>query len=222
MLFRSENPILGPLTQVTWNDGTLHYLAGDSSTTGASSTVSVAPTLNTATQTTFRAVDVEPVITSTVTSISGSVAGVRGNITQNASGTLGAQSFLYGVQGKLTLKGTLVQGSGFAAGVFGQVDTSASGFVHTSGYLAPIMGDFGATSIMASDANANMITILNTTNCLIHSGLQFSGNASYAFDFSDLAYGGKHFITTGASGGSNSKCLIVLIDGTPMKIQLYA
>jgi hypothetical protein len=222
MLFRSENPILGPDTQVIWNDGTLHYLAGDSSTTGASSTVSVAPTLDTATQTTFRAVDVEPVITSTVTSISGSVAGVRGNITQNASGTLGAQSFLYGVQGKLTLKGTLVQGSGFAAGVFGQVDTSASGFVHTSGYLAPIMGDFGATSIMASDANANMITILNTTNCLIHSGLQFSGNASYAFDFSDLAYGGKHFITTGASGGSNSKCLIVLIDGTPMKIQLYA
>ena len=222
MLFRSENPILGPDTQVIWNDGTLHYLAGDSSTTGASSTVSVAPTLDTATQTTFRAVDVEPVITSTVTSISGSVAGVRGNITQNASGTLGAQSFLYGVQGKLTLKGTLVQGSGFAAGVFGQVDTSASGFVHTSGYLAPIMGDFGATSIMTSDANANMITILNTTNCIINSGLKFVGNASYAFDFSDLAYGGKHFITTGASGGSNSKCLIVLIDGTPMKIQLYA
>jgi len=222
MLFRSENPILGPDTQVIWNDGTLHYLAGDFSTTGQTSTFSVAPTLNTATQTTFRAIDAEPVITSAVTSVSGSVAAVRGNITQNASGTLGAQSFLYSVQGKLTLKGTLVQGSGFAAGVFGQVDTSASGFVHTSGYLAPIMGDFGATSIMASDANANMITILNTTNCLIHSGLQFSGNASYAFDFSDLAYGGKHFITTGASGGSNSKCLIVLIDGTPMKIQLYA
>jgi hypothetical protein len=222
MLFRCENPILGPSVQVQWNDGTLHYLAGDTSTTGQSSTFSVSPTLTTVTQTTFRAVDAEPVITSAVTSISGSVAAVRGNITQNASGTLGSGSFLYGIQGKLTLKGTLAQGSGFAAGLFGQVDTSASGFVHTSGYLAPIMGDFGAASIMTSDANANMITILNTTNCIINSGLKFVGNASYAFDFSDLAYGGKHFITTGASGGSNSKCLIVLIDGTPMKIQLYA
>jgi hypothetical protein len=221
MLFRSENPILGPDTQVIWNDGTLHYLAGDFSTTGQTSTFSVAPTLNTATQTTFRAIDAEPVITSAVTSVSGNVAAVRGNITQNASGTLGAQSFLYGVQGKLTLKGTLVQGSGFAAGVFGQVDTSASGFVHTSGYLAPIMGDFGATSIMTSDANANMITVLNTTNCIINAGFKFIGNASYAFDLTDLNYGGAHFVRPTTTVSSMTGSIAVLINGAVRYIPVY-
>jgi hypothetical protein len=152
---------------------------------------------------------------------SGSIVGTRGDVTLGASSTVTA-GFLYGVQGKLIPNGTLANGSGFNAGIFGQVDTSAATFVHTSGYLAPIMGDFGATSIMATDVNANMVSLLNTTNCLINAGIQFTGNASYAFDFSDLAYGGKHFITTGASGGSNTKCLIVHIDGSPMKIQLFA
>ena len=178
--------------------------------------------LNIAAQPTYRAVDAELELSYIgSTSITGSVAAVRANATLDANTTV-ASGFIYGAQGKVTLKGTLANGSGFNAGIFGQVDTSASTFVHTSGYLAPIMGDFGATSIMSSDANANMISILNTTNCLINSGLKFIGNASYAFDFSDLAYGGKHFITTGASGGSNTKCLTVLIDGSPMKIQLFA
>jgi hypothetical protein len=178
--------------------------------------------LSVAAQPTYRAVDAELELAFIgSTTITGSVAAVRANATLDANTTV-ASGFVYGAQGKVTLKGTLANGSGFNAGIFGQVDTSAPTFVHTSGYLAPIMGDFGATSIMASDANANMISLLNTTNCLINAGLKFIGNASYAFDFSDLAYGGKHFITTGASGGTNSKCLIVLIDGSPMKIQLYA
>jgi hypothetical protein len=185
-------------------------------------TVATPAVLSGATVATTRVIDSEPSITHTgATTITGSVAAVRGNITQSAVNIL-SSGFEYGVQGKLTLAGTLANGSGFNAGLFGQIDTSAATFVHTSGYLAPIMGDFGATSIMASDANANMVTLLNTTNCLIHSAIQFIGNASYAFDLQDLAFGGKHFITTGASGGSNTKCLVVLIDGTPMKVQLYA
>ena len=152
---------------------------------------------------------------------SGSIVGVRGEVDLGATSTIMA-GFLYGVQGKAIIKGTLANGSGFNAGVFGQLDVSASTFVHTSGYLAPIMGDFGSTAHLATDSLANMVSLLNTTNCIINAGVQFIGNATYAFDLSDLAYGGKHFITTGASGGTNTKCLIVNIDGSPMKIQLYA
>jgi hypothetical protein len=187
-------------------------------------TVAVAPaaTLNLTSQSTLRLTDSEiSTIFAGSTTIAGSIAAVRGAITQASANTL-ASGFEYGVQGKLILAGTLANGSGFNAGVFGQLDTSPSTFVHTSGYLAPIMGDFGSSANLATDANANMVALLNTTNCLIHSAILFTGNASYAFDFSDLAFGGKHFITTGASGGTNAKCLVVLIDGTPMKIQLYA
>jgi hypothetical protein len=184
--------------------------------------VPVTDVLSGATISTTRIIDSEPSITHTgSTTITGSVAAVRGNITQGSTNIL-SSGFEYGVQGKLTLAGTLANGSGFNYGIFGQIDTSAATFVHTSGYLAPIGADFGATSIMASDALANMISLTNTTSCIIHSALQFIGNASYALDLQDLASGGKHFITTGASGGSNTKCLVVLIDGTPMKIQLYA
>ena len=132
-----------------------------------------------------------------------------------------AGGFEYGVQGKLTLAGTLNNGSGFNAGVFGQVDTSAATFVHTSGYLAPIMGDFGATSIMTTDANANMIAVLNTTNCIINSAMFFYGNAAYAFDFTDAAYGGAHFIV-GTTASTAAGCLKVHMNGSVRYIQLYS
>jgi hypothetical protein len=183
-----------------------------------------AATLNVAAQPTFRAVDSEPVLGfQGSTSITGSVVAVRGNITQSAGNTL-ASGFEYGVQGKLTLAGTLANGSGFNYGVFGQIDTSAATFVHTSGYLAPIGADFGATSIMASDANANMVSLTNTTNCIINSALQFIGNATYAFDLTDLDYGGAHFYHNSGSGlGSiGTDYLVVHVNGNVRHIALYA
>jgi hypothetical protein len=177
-------------------------------------------TLSAAAQPTLRLVDSEPTLGyAGSTAITGSVAAVRGNATLGASTTI-SSGFVYGEQGKLTLKGTLANGSGFNAGLFGQVDTSASTFVHTSGYLAPIMGDFGATSIMSTDANANMVSLLNTTSCLINSALLFIGNASYAFDLTDLGAGGAHFIV-GTTGSTASGCLKVKINGVAKYIQLF-
>lgn len=219
-LFRGERPALGPIT--VQSDGlTPAITILNTDQTVASS---MGPqTLSLAAQPQFRLSDNELTLgyagSTTIGSGSASVAAVRGAVTQAAGNTL-TGGYQYGVQGKIVSSGTLNNGSGFNAGVFGQVDTSNAAFVHTSGYLAPIMGDFGATSIMSSDANANMISVLNTTNCVINSGLQFIGNATYAFDLSDLAFGGKHFIITAAVGGSQSKKLKVNIDGTAMYIPL--
>jgi hypothetical protein len=162
-------------------------------------------------------VDSELTIGAAVTSITGSAVAVRGAITQAAGETLGS-GFEYGVQGKLILAGTLNNGSGFNAGIFGQLDTSASTFAHTSGYLAPIMGDFGATAYLATDANANMIVLLNTTSCIIHSAMLFTGNASYAFDLTDL--GTTRFVATQTGLTTLAKSLKVHVNGTDYYIPL--
>jgi hypothetical protein len=181
--------------------------------------ISQTATLTTAVQPTFRLTDSELALSSAVTSITGSVAAIRGNTTLAAGGTI-SSGFVYGTQGKLTLQGTLANGSGFNAGIFGQVDTSAAGFVHTSGYLAPIMGDFGATSNLATDANANMIALLNTTNCIIHSALLFTGNANYLFDVTDLSFGGAHFVATQTGITTLAKSLKVHVNGTDYYIPM--
>lgn len=147
-------------------------------------TGSGAVVLSSAAQPTFRRVDSEIELTSTVASISGSVDAVRGAVTLDAGGTLGS-GYVYGTQGKIIPKGTLNNGSGFNAGVFGQVDTSAAGFAHTSGYLAPIMADFGATANLATDANANLICALNTTQCKLGAMVRLIAKAATVFDIED-------------------------------------
>jgi len=177
--------------------------------------------LNVAAQSTFRAIDSEPSLTyQGTTTVTGSIVGVRGNITQAVGNTVGTNSFLYGVQGKLTLAGTLVAGSGIMAGVFGQLDTSNANFVHTSGYLSPIAADFGASSIMTSDTNATMLFLNNNTQCVINSGIKMNINASYVLELSD-SQGLNHWLATSA-GASASKWLNVLVGGTAYKILLYA
>ena len=83
------------------------------------------------------------------------------------------------------------------------------------------MGDFGATSIMTTDANANMIAVLNTTNCIINSALFFYGNAAYAMDLTDAAYGGAHFVV-GTTASTAAGCLKVHINGNVRYLQLYS
>jgi len=212
-MINSSGAILGYID----NNGNYNAVSG-------SAAVNVSPALSVAAQPTFRAVDSEPSLTfAGSTTITGSVVGVRGNITQAAGNTL-AGGFEYGVQGKLTLAGTLNNGSGFNFGIFGQVDTSNAAFVHTSGYLAPIGADFGATSIMSSDANANMISLTNTTNCIINSALQFIGNATYAFDLTDLDFGGAHFYHNSGSGLGTigTDYLVIHVNGNVRHLALYA
>jgi len=174
--------------------------------------------LSTAAQPTLRQIDSELELSSAVTSVSGSVAAIRGAITTDSGGTIGGSSFLYGVQGKLILDGTLNNLSAFNAGVFAQLDTSGAGFAHTSGYLAPIIADMGATSHLSSDALANLVVLLNTTTSLINAILKTEAKASYLFDLSDLGQGA--YIVAAGVAGNQDKCLAILVDGTPYFIPI--
>jgi hypothetical protein len=169
---------------------------------------------------TFRLFDAEGEIASGVTSINGSFVGVRGNITQDASGTLGSGSYVYGVQGKATLKGTLNTGSGMVAGLFGQLDTSAI-TADTSSHLAAVIADMGATSPLATDGNAKVLALFNTTNCLLGSVIYAYANASFFMDLTDPAYGGANWavLTTAATAAGTLK---VKVNGNTRYIQLYS
>lgn len=174
--------------------------------------------LTLATQPTLRQIDSELELTSTVTSISGSVAAMRGAVTLDSGLTLTGSSFVYGVQGKLVIGGTLNNGSAFNAGLFGQLDTSGAGFAHTSGYMAPLILDYGATSHLASDPLGDMAVMLNTTTSLINSIIKTEAKANYLFDLNDLGQG--NYIVAAAVAGSQNKCLAVLIDGVAYFIPL--
>lgn len=180
--------------------------------------LSITDILSAASQSTFRLMESELELSSAVAAITGSVAAVRGAVTIDSGGTLGAGSYVYGVQGKLIPKGTLNNGSAFNAGIFAQLDTSDAGFAHTSGYLAPIIADFGATAHLSTDALADMIVLLNTTTSLINSILKTEAKANYLFDLNDLGQG--NYIVAGAVGGSQDKKLAILINGTPYFIAL--
>ncbi|MGD0039104.1 MAG: hypothetical protein ABSE84_01595 [Isosphaeraceae bacterium] len=182
--------------------------------------------LSVAAQPTYRLIDSELYLnysgSMSVGGGSGSVAAVRGCATLSSATTV-ASGYEYGVQGKLILQGTLNNGSGFNAGIFGQVDTSNANFAHTSGYLAPIMGDFGATANLATDANAYMEALLNTTACLIHSVFQVEARASYLMDITDDptgGYGAQYCVAAQASGLASMK-LKVHVKGTDYYIPLY-
>jgi hypothetical protein len=178
----------------------------------------ITQTLSTATQPTVRTIDSEVEITSAVTSISGSVVGVRGAVTLDPAGTLGSGSFVYGTQGKLIVEGTLNSGSGFNAGLFAQLDTSNAGFAHISGYLAPIIADCGATSHLTSDPLADIVVLLNTTTSLINSIIKTEAKANYLFDLNDFGEGA--YIVPLGVGGTQTACLKIRVNGVDWYIPL--
>lgn len=185
-----------------------------------SSGVITANTLTTQALTTFRQQDIELALSyAGSTTGSGNTTAIRGNVTVNAGTTVGGSMYVYGTQGKITVKGTLAS-SGWYSGLVGQVDTSAAAATHSSGRLTAIWADFGATSILTTDTNASLLLLTNTTNCLINAVVTVAANATYFADISDLAFGGKHFIVSGAVGGSQDKKLKCLIDGTAYYIPL--
>jgi hypothetical protein len=157
---------------------------------------------------------------------------IGGTYTTNAAGTGTAgedpsvthatsiiKGYLYGVQGKIIVRGSLATTNGeYSAALQGQLDLSAA--VAVTSPLSALWLDMGATAsaaIISAPTNINAITITNTTAAVIHSVLSFNGNAAYAMDLS-----GGTFVAAGASGGSNSANLVVLINGTAYKIQLFA
>ena len=132
------------------------------------------------------------------------------------------KGYLYGVQGKFIVRGSLATSNGeYSAALQGQLDLSAA--VAVTSPLSALWLDMGATAsaaIIAASTKINAINITNTTAAKIHSALSFNGNATYAFDLNDLS--GNTFFVAGASGGSNNANLVVFINGTAYKIQLYA
>lgn len=169
-------------------------------------------------QPTYRVIDAELEISSATTSVSGSVVGVRGNVTQDASGTLGSGSFVYGVQGKWTAKGTLSTGSGFTAGLFGQLDFSAVTAVNAS-YVSALHLDMGATSALSSSAYINAQTVTNTTQCLMNAVLKVIANASYFMDLAESNLTG-HWIVGLTAGANAAKSLKILVGGSTYYIPL--
>jgi len=202
MLFRNENPILGPLTQVTWNDGTLHYLAGDSAVNFVGTAL-----------TNPRVVDAEPTLPANALAITGSASAIRGNLTLPASGSV-SSGFLYGTQGKLTIKGTLAT-SNFSAGLVGQLDLS-SATLTASGPISAIWGDMGATMSASAIADASNLNILQLTNtapgATINSAIFVEALATYLLDISNASY--SPFFTLTAPGTAYGRIAINTTGGT--------
>ena len=157
------------------NTGSLH------TTGGSGGGASYAPVISSATPPTTRVVDSEPSITGTSVAVAGdgSIAAIRGNVTV-ATGTTITAGYLYGVQGKITLKGTLDTVLGeYQAAVVAQLDTSAATAV-TSGNLSALWVDGGASTALGN-GKYNMINVTNTVAANAGAVLSFAGNATDLF-----------------------------------------
>ena len=140
--------------------------------------ISIADTLTTAAQPTFRLTDSELTLSSAVATIAsgGSVAAVRGATTQAAGGTITA-GYLYGVQGKLILKGTIdTTQREYQAAVLAQLDTSAAAY--TAGTITALWVDAGAASTLSA-GQFDMIDVTNSTGVNARGVLNFFGSAEY-------------------------------------------
>jgi hypothetical protein len=187
--------------------------------------VSTVQTLNpTGAQATFRQTDSELTLGAAVTSVTGSVAAVRGNTTLATGATITGASYLYGTQGKLTVQGALNSTAYVSAGIVGQLDLSTA-----SASSAPIAAgwfDCGATAsaaIISSPAAIDGIVIYNTTAAIINSVIRAAANANFLFDATDLAGGGQHFVQLSAvnTGDLANVKIAVKVDGVTYYLPLY-
>jgi hypothetical protein len=173
-----------------------------------------------------------------------SIASVRGAITIGGTytgatagtGTAGVdptvtvatsiiKGYLYGVQGKIIVRGTLATTNGeYSAALQGQLDLSAA--VAVTSPLQGLWIDMGATAsaaIIAASTHINAITVTNTTAAVINSLFQATANATNLFDVTDLAAGGQHFFQhSGAGLGTiTTSYLVVSVNGATYHIPLY-
>jgi hypothetical protein len=167
-----------------------------------------------AAQPTFRAIDSEPTLSfAGSTAITGSVAAIRGNTTI-ASGTTITSGFVYGTQGKVTVKGTLATAN-FTAGIVGQLDLSTATLT-ASGPVAAIWGDMGASlsaSAIADAANLNVVLLTDThVGAAINSAIKVETNSTYLLDLSNASYA-SGYATSATAGTQIGRIKIKLPSG---------
>jgi len=149
-----------------------------------------------------------------------SLVGVRGNLTID-TGCILLSGFLYGVQGKITLKGTVNQThSEYNGALVGQFDFSNANAVVTQvGGLAMLWLDAGASAVAGILANASAIIITNSVaGNNLHSILQVNASATYFADIQDRGSGWVVGTTATTAAGT----LKVLVNGATRYIQLFS
>jgi hypothetical protein len=202
MLFRSENPILGPKSKIIWADGTIHYLVAQGNPAFASSAPSNP-----------RGEDVEPTISGTSVAVTGAAVAIRGNLTV-ATGSTVTSGFLYGTQGKLTVKGA-ISSANFHAGLVGQLDLSAATLT-SPGPISAIWGDMGASMSASAITGAADLSILHLTNtapgATINSAIFVEALATYLLDISNASY--SPFFSLTAPGAAYGRIAIKTTGGT--------
>lgn len=151
--------------------------------------------------------------------VSSSVKAVRGNTTI-AAGTTVDTGYLYGTQGKLTIKGILSSGSEVSCGLCGQLDLSAAQGVTAP--IAAIWADCGASAGTVTGANIDAVVVYNTTAAKINAALRVDTNSSYFMDLTDEGggHGAGNWIIAGAVGGNQDKKLKCKVKGVDYFIAL--
>ncbi len=182
----------------------------------------VAKSLTVASQGTLRLIDSELTLGfQGSTTVSGSVASLRGNTTIAAGTTIAGASYVYGAQGKLTIQGTHSGTADCSAGILGQLDLSAA--QGASAPIAAIWADCGATmssAIGATAPNISAIVVYNTTATKIQAALRIDTNSTFLFDLTDEGGGhgaGNWIIATAKTTGWD-KSLKINLNGTPYYI----
>ena len=150
-------------------------------------------------------------------SVSGSLVAVRGNTTIAAGTTVTGASYLYGVQGKLTIKGIHSGSAEVSCGVLGQLDLSVA-----QGVTAPvacIWADCGASKGTATGANIDGIAIYNTIAGLtINSAIRIYAYSTYLFDLTDA---GNNWVV-GTTAATAAGALKIKLGGATRYLQIYS
>lgn len=150
-------------------------------------------------------------------SVSGSLVAVRGNTTIAAGTTVTGASYLYGTQGKLTIKGIHSGSAEVSCGVIGQLDLSAA-----QGVTAPvacIWADCGASVGTATGSHIDGVVIYNTIAGLtINSAIRIYAYSTYLFDLTDP---GSNWSVIGTAPGTLSGSLKIKIGSNTRYIALY-
>jgi len=155
------------------------------------------------------------------TTVTGSVASLRGNTTIAAGTTITGASYVYGTQGKLTIQGTHSGSAEVSCGLLGQLDLSAA--TAATAPLAAIWADCGATmsaGMGAAAANIDAVVVYNTTATKINAALRVDTNSTYFLDLSDEGggHGAGNWIIGTAKGSGWDKSLKINLNGTPYYI----
>ena len=148
------------------------------------------------------------------TTVNGSAVAIRGNLTVLAGTTIAGASYLYGVQGKLTIKGHQTSSAEVSCGLLGQLDLSAAQAL--TGPTAAIWADCGATAGTVTGADIDAVVVYNTTSAKINSALRIDTNSTYFMDLSDEGggHGSGNWIIATAKGSGWDRSLKINLNGT--------